>query len=76
MTLINIALVVKLFKNLLKDFFVVLVRCTNEFIVACIKAVPNALYLRRNAVYIFLGRNTGFICVFLDLLTVFVSPCQ
>ena len=71
--LVNIALVIKLFKNLLDNLFVVGVGCTNKFIVSCVEQIANFADFARYLVNIFLRCYAGSSCVFFNFLTVLVG---
>ena len=70
--LINIALLVELFKDLLYLLFVVIVRGADEFIVGGVHHVPVRLDNLRDVVDIFLRGDAGGIGLFFNLLAVLV----
>ena len=72
MSLVNIALVIKFFENLLNRFFMIFVGSSDEFVIACVQKVANRADFARNLVNIFFRRNACAFCVFLNLLTVLV----
>ena len=70
--LINIALLVELFKDLLYLLFVVIVRSADEFVVGGVHHVPVRLDDLRDVVDIFLRGDAGGIGLFFNLLAVLV----
>ena len=70
--LINIALLVELFKDLLYLLFVVIVRGADEFIVGGVHHVPVRLDNLRDVVDIFLRGDAGGIGLFFNLLAMLV----
>ena len=70
--LVNVALVVHIFEDLLYGADVIVVGRADKAIVGRADKIPKALDLARDAVDIFLGRNARGLRLFFDLLTVFV----
>ena len=72
MSLVNIALVIKLFENFLYYLFVVLIGRAYKFIVIGVKAVPHFFYLRGDFIHILLRAYALCLGVFFNLLPVLV----
>ena len=75
MSLINIALLVKLFENFLYLLFMILVRCTDKFVIGCVHQIPDSLNLRRHSIHKFFRSYARFLCFQFDLLSMFVCSC-
>ena len=72
MSLVNIALVIKLFENFLYYLFVVFIGRADKLIVIGVEAVPHFFYLRGNLIHILLRAYALSLGVFFNLLTVLV----
>ena len=70
---IDIALVVQLLEDVLNGLFVVGVGGTNEVVVGGIHAIPDTADVACHVVNVVLGGDTGGLCQFFDLLTVFIG---
>ncbi len=75
MSFINITLIIELLKDLLNLFLVVFVSGADEFIVRGVHQIPNTFYFTGCPVYKFLRCNTCGLCLFLNLLAVFIGSC-
>ena len=74
--LVDVALVVELFEDLLHDLFVVRVGCADELVVRAVHKVPNPADFPGNLVHICLGRNAFFFGLVLDFLAMLVGAGQ
>lgn len=71
---VDVALIVEALENFLHGFYVIIVRCADEVVVAASEHIPNFFDFTGDAVHVFLRRNAGFFRQRLDLLAVFVGP--
>ena len=71
-SLVDVSLIVQLFKDLLHLFFMVCVSRADKVIVGRVHQIPDALYLACYVVYILFWRNACFFCLLLDLLAMLV----
>ena len=71
-SLIDIALVVKLLENLLHLGLMVLVRGADKLIIGCVHQIPNPLYLSCCLVHKLLGSHTCCLSLFFNLLSMLV----
>ena len=74
--LINIALIIELFKDLLNACNVVIIRRANKAVVGNIHKLPKAVEPRNDVVNILLRCNSRFRCLAFNLLSVFVRTGQ
>ena len=74
-SLIDIALVVKLLENLLHLGLMVLVRGADKLIIGSVHQIPNPLYLSSCLVHELLGSNTCCLSLFFNLLSMLVRTC-
>ena len=58
-SLVNIPLLIKLFKDFLYLLFVIAIRCADKVVVGGIHQIPQPFNRSRNAVHKFLRRNSG-----------------
>ena len=72
-TFVDVALLVELFKDLLDLLFVVVVGRADEFVVGGVHYVPVRADDARDLIDVFLRRDAGGLCFFLDLLAVLVG---
>ena len=71
-TLVDIALLVKLFENLLHLLLMVGLGGSHKAVVGRVHEVPDSLDLRGDLIHIGLRRHAGILCLALNLLTVLV----
>ena len=75
-TFIDIALIIKLLKNLLYAFLVPFICGTDEIIVCDVHQFPQIFDLRHNSVHILLRLHALFHSNLFNLLSVLVRPCE
>ena len=75
-TLVNIPPVIKLLKNLLYGFNMVIVSCADISVIADIHILPKILEYFNNVVNIFLWGYSLFLCLLLYFKTVLVGACK
>ena len=73
MALIDVALIVELFKNLLYLLFMVLIRRADEFVVGRVHQIPDALDFPGHAVHELLRRHTGGGSLLFDFLSMLIG---
>ena len=76
MALIDIALIIELFENLLNSRDVPLIRGADKIIMADVHQLPELADSLNDAVHIFLGFHTGVFRHALDFLAMLVCSCQ
>ena len=69
---VNIALIVKFLKDLLNLFLMVLIGCTDKFVIRCVHQIPDPFDLTGYIVHELFRRNTRFLGFQFDLLSMFV----
>ena len=74
-SLINVALIIKLFEDLLYLLLMILVRRTDKTVIRRIHQIPDCLDLPGNIIYEFLWCDSGFLCLQLDLLAMLIRSC-
>ena len=72
-TLVDIALLVKLFENLLHLLLMVGLGGSHKAVIGRVHEVPDSLDLRGDLIHIGLRRHAGILCLALNLLTVFIG---
>ena len=71
-TLVNIALIIKLFEDLLHFFLMHRVGGADEFVIGGVHQIPDGLNLTGNLINVLLRRNAGCLGLLLNLLTMLV----
>ena len=66
---------VKLLKDLLNLFFVILICCTDKLVIRSIHQIPDFLDFSGNIVYEFFWCYSRLFCFELDLLTMLIGSC-
>ena len=72
---VDISLIIQFLEYLLHLLLMILVRCTDKFVIRSIHQIPYPADLSRHMIHIFFRRNTCFLRLHLDLLSMFVCPC-
>lgn len=75
MSFVNISLIIELFENLLNLFLMVIICCTDKFVIRSIHQIPDFLDFSGNIVYKFFWCYSRLFCFELDLLTMLISSC-
>ena len=79
LTLVDVALFIHLFKDLLNGGYVIIVGGADETVVADVHQLPqilDSLGTLHDAVYELLGSNAGLLGLVLDFLAVFICTCE
>ena len=74
--LVDIALRVDAAENFLNNLYVALLRRADEIVIGDIEALPEVLKACNDVVYILDRRNSCFLCLLLNLLSVLVTSCE
>ena len=74
-SLINISLVIKLFKDLLNLFFMVVIRGPDKLIIRSLHQIPDILDLTGYLIYKLLAADASFLCLQFNLLSVLIRSC-
>ena len=75
MSLVNIALCIHFFEDLLNLFLVVFVCSTNEFVIGSVHQIPDIFDLAGYIINKFLRCNACFFCFQLDFLAMLICSC-
>ena len=74
--LVNIALILQALKNLLYGFFMIRIGRADKAVIGNVHQLPQILDAAYNLIDKFLRRHAGFLCLVLNLLTVFIRTGQ
>ena len=69
---VNISLIVKFLEDLLYLFFMIIIGCTDKFVIRCVHQIPDPFDLTGYIVHKLFWRNARFLRFQFDLLSMFV----